>query len=121
MEIKTDIIDMYIQIYKKDYPINEETQPRFWEAVKVLAKNPNADVRKLINEEEPYIIRNGKNSYVHVSRWNSRFKKVEDVVREIASEISNYQNPELQGYLLCKFIKESRREPRYKPPQRKRK
>ena len=74
------VAEMYIKEYfKNEYRISEEMQPNFWEAVKKLAVDINADVTNLIDEENSFCVPERRNIFRHISIIDSENKTVNPV------------------------------------------
>ena len=86
--VSKEVAEKYIDGYfKKEYPILESAQPTFWDAVKELVVNINADVSGLINEEEAFCVLDGKYSSSHISRYGEGIRTVTDFAKKIAQQI----------------------------------
>lgn len=114
--IKESVVDRYInEYYKEKINIDREEQPNFWEAVKKLCLDPNADVTNLIisNENSEYCLysydySNHKYSY-HISKAVKGAKNVLEAAKIIATEIINNENRKdvnVSLFLLEKRIEE---------------
>ena len=86
--ISKEVAEKYIDGYfKSKYPIRESIQPTFWDAVKELAVNINADVSSLINEDSPYCVPSDENSSTHISWYGENIRNVTDFAKMIAQQI----------------------------------
>lgn len=86
--VSKEVAEKYIDGYfKKEYPISESAQPTFWEAVKELVANINADVSNLIDEDESYCVPKGEYSWWHISRYGEGISTVTDFAKRIAQQI----------------------------------
>ena len=86
--VSKEVAEKYIDGYfKSKYPIRESIQPTFWDAVKELVVNINADVSLLINEDFPYCVPSGEKSSMHISRYGKNIKNVTDFAKRIAQQI----------------------------------
>lgn len=86
--ISKEVAEKYIDGYfKSKYPIFEPIQPTFWDAVKELVVNINADVSLLINEGSPYCVPYGKQSLKHISWYLKNIRNVTDFAKWIAQQI----------------------------------
>ena len=86
--VSKEVAEKYIDGYfKSKYPIRESIQPTFWDAVKELAVNINADVSSLINEDSPYCVPSDENSSTHISWYGENIRNVTDFAKMIAQQI----------------------------------
>lgn len=86
--VAKEVAEKYIDGYfKKEYPILESAQPTFWDAVKELVVNINADVSGFINEENAFCAPDGKYSLGHISRYGEGIRTVTDFAKKIAQQI----------------------------------
>ena len=86
--VSKEVAEKYIDGYfKSKYPIRESIQPTFWDAVKELVVNINANVSSLINEDSPYCIPSGKRGSMHISRYGKDIRNVADFAKRIAQQI----------------------------------
>ena len=86
--VSKEVAEKYIDGYfKKKYPIRESAQPTFWDAVKELVVNINADVSELINEDKSYCVPSDEYSSGHISRYGKGIKTVTDFAKTIAQQI----------------------------------
>ena len=92
MKIKPEILDKYIAIDKRRYPV--EDVPHFWDAVRRLVLDSEADISDLIKENGTKCFRD----------CNSR-EDVEGLCRYFANEIKKFENPEMHGIILFRIIK----------------
>lgn len=86
--VSKEVAEKYIDGYfKKKYPINESDQPNFWDAVKELVTNINADVSTLIDENNSLCVPVGEYSLVHISQYGKDIRTVTDFAKRIAQQI----------------------------------
>ena len=86
--VSKEVAEKYIDGYfKSKYPIRESIQPTFWDAVKELAVNINADVSLLINEDSPFCVPSDENSSTHISWYGENIRNVTDFAKMIAQQI----------------------------------
>ena len=86
--VSKEVAEKYIDGYfKSKYPIRESIQPTFWDAVKELAVNINADVSLLIHEDSPFCVPSDENSSTHISWYGENIRNVTDFAKRIAQQI----------------------------------
>ncbi len=86
--VSKEVAEKYIDGYfKRKYPIREFAQPTFWDAVKELVANINADVSKLIDEDKPFCVPTDEYSSGHISRYGKDIRTVTDFAKRIAQQI----------------------------------
>ena len=70
------------------YPISEEKQPHFWDAVILLCEDINADVSSLINENQPMCYyTHGEYFSIYSTKIDLKVDSLNQLAHIIASEI----------------------------------
>ena len=86
--VSKEVAEKYINGYfKSKYPIRESIQPTFWDAVKELVVNINADVSLLIDEDKPFCIPSSTRGSMHICKYGKDIKTVTDFAKKIAQQI----------------------------------
>ncbi|MBR1884510.1 MAG: hypothetical protein IJ809_06265 [Clostridia bacterium] len=108
--IKESVVNRYInEYYKEVYKISKEKQPNFWEAVRKLCLDPNADVTNLIISNENYCVCTDYiYRYNHISNVVEEAENVLDAIKIISTEIINNEKRKdvnVELFLLEKRVK----------------
>lgn len=107
--VSAEVADKYINGYfKKKYTVDVSRQPRFWEAVRELSANINADVSSLIDEKADYCIMS-VGDYSSVKYLGLGVTTVTEFAKKIAAEIIEEENKTIQPvevFLLTKRLEE---------------
>ena len=94
--VPVEVTEMYIDVYyHAKYPVDEEKQPLFWEAVKLLAIDIEADVSKYIDDNENYCIKASPDAYYHIGYLGQGIKSITDLARKIATEIREVESKQV--------------------------
>lgn len=118
--IPASVVEKYIDGYFKiKYPVSEKKQPHFWDAVKKLSEDINADVSSLINDEDPFCIGESSKTFIHIGRNDKTIKTVTDLAKKIASEIITEESKtafQFDLFILTKKIKALEEQIKYSNP-----
>ena len=95
--VPKETAEKYIELqFKSHYEIDKKRQPHFWDAVITLCEDIDADVSKLINEDEPNCLmyyQSGdfysRGGWIHfsVSELKGKFDTVTSLAKHIANQI----------------------------------
>jgi len=86
--VTVEVAERYIDVYyRARYPIDEEKQPLFWEAVKLLTVDLQTDISEYINENENYCIKTDSEHSYYIGNLGSGVRSIMDLARKIATEI----------------------------------
>ena len=91
--VTVEVAERYIDVYyRARYPIDEEKQPLFWEAVKLLAVDIEADVSKYIDENENYCVKTTSDNFFHISNLEPGIRSTVELAKKIANEIREVES-----------------------------
>lgn len=114
--IPAEVVDKYINGYfKHKYHIDIGRQPHFWDAVRVLSANINADVSRIIDENADYCLIDVF-GYYSVKYVESDVTTVTDLAKKIATEIIEEENKTIlpvDVFLLSKKLEEIEKDVNY--------
>ena len=86
--VTVKVAERYIDVYyRARYPIDEEKQPLFWEAVKLLTVDLQTDISEYINENENYCIKTDSEHAYYIGNLGAGVRSIMDLARKIANEI----------------------------------
>ncbi len=88
--ISKEVVAKYIyEYFAKKFPVvEEEMQPRFWEAVIALCVDPEADVSSWLNENNPCFF-SVRSNLSHYSKFVPDAQSVYDAAKKLAANFSN--------------------------------
>ena len=86
--VTVEVAERYIDVYyRARYPIDEEKQPLFWEAVKLLSVDLQTDISEYIDENENYCVKIDSEHDYYIGNLGAGVRSIMDLARKIANEI----------------------------------